>query len=263
MNRNRGMTLIEIMIALLLGLMVIGGVMTIYISSIRGSTDIANSARLNYDLDSVMQMMVNDIRRAGYWGDAVSGSVAKNNPPTCDTGNPFTCGDADIVISKKTGEADDSCILYAYDFDDGDSTTTPEEPDGNVNLNEYFGFRLNGNGVDMRYSVDDATNISCDDGNWENIVDTETVSINSLSFSMVNSKCLNNTISDVYTDTSNPIDNSCAAAVSEGAVSSDDVVIETRQIDITLTGQVNGEDVVNKSLTDIVKVRNDRIFEQP
>lgn len=255
MNRNRGMTLIEIMIALLLGLMVIGGVMTIYISSIRGSTDIANSARLNYDLDSVMQLMVNDIRRAGYWGDAVSGSNAKNNPPTCDTGNPFTCGDADIVISKKTGEADDSCILYTYDFDDGDSTTTPEEPDGNVNLNEYFGFRLNGNGVDMRYSVDDVTNISCDDGNWENIVDTETVSINSLSFSLANSKCKNNTTS------ATPDTTSCAATTM--TINSGDTVIETRQIDITLTGQVRGEDVVNKSLTDIVKVRNDRIFEQP
>lgn len=253
-NKQTGLTLIEMMIASLLGLIVTGGVLTIYLSSIRGSTDIANSARLNYDLDSVMQLMVNDIRRAGYWGDAVSGSDAKNNPTTCSTGNPFTCGNANIVISKKTGEADDSCILFSYDFDDGNKNTHPEDPDGNVNLNEYFGFRLNGNGVDMRYSVDDVTNISCDDGNWENIVDTETVSINSLSFSMANSKCLD--FSTSITDTT-----SCAATTM--TINSGDTVIETRQIDITLTGQVSGEDVVNKSLTDIVKVRNDRIFEQP
>ena len=60
-DRQLGFSLIEIMIALLLGLVVVGGAITIYISTIRGSTDTLRSARLNHDLDSAMQLMINDI----------------------------------------------------------------------------------------------------------------------------------------------------------------------------------------------------------
>lgn len=240
-NKQTGLTLIEMMIASLLGLIVTGGVLTIYLSSIRGSTDIANSARLNYDLDSVMQLMVNDIRRAGYWGGAISASDAKNNPPTCDTGNPFTCGDANIQIPVT------SCILYSYDADG----------DGDVNNGEYYGFKLDGSvlKISSADTVDDTGDCTANDGRWQTIIDTDTVSINSLSFSMANSKCKNNTT------TATPDTTSCAATTM--TINSGDTAIETRQIDITLTGQVSGEDVVNKSLTDIAKVRNDRIFEQP
>jgi type IV pilus assembly protein PilW len=38
--------------------------------------------------------------------------------------------------------------------------------------------------------------------------------------------------------------------------------VESRQIDITLTGSVVGDAAVTKTLTSTVKVRNDRIFTQ-
>ena len=68
MKKQTGFTLIEIMISLLLGLIVLGATISIYIAAIRGSSDVIKSARLNYDLDSALSMMANDIRQFADFG---------------------------------------------------------------------------------------------------------------------------------------------------------------------------------------------------
>jgi len=237
MNHSKGFTLVEIMLSLLLGIIVIGGALSIYISTIRSSTDITNSARLNYDINSIAQLMLNDIRRAGYWGQAISGSDARDNP--------FMLGNANILISKKTGEDDDSCIVYSYEGESSNDT---------VDVDEYYGFRLNGDGIDMRYSVGAVADASCDQGNWENIINTDKVIITALTFDDTNSKCLNNTTGISY--------NTPCASVSSANLATDAVAIETRQINITIEGNVVNEVPVSKILTVFVKVRNDRVFTQ-
>lgn len=256
MNKNRGMTLIELMIAMLLGIIIVSGTIAMYISTLRGSTDTLNSARLNYDLDSVMQLMVNDIRRAGYWGGAIVNSVA--------TDNPFTDGAANILISDYTDTDGttyaDGCILYSYDVDDGDDSTTPDTPDGNVNEDEYYGFRIDRSAVWMRLSVDVSGGedpSDCGDGEWTRIIDENKLSIEGLTFSDTNYKCLNVRQGEAY-------GLSCAAVIAADVTDlvTDETAVEARQIDITLQGEVKSDDAVTKSLTGIVKVRNDRIFIQ-
>jgi len=242
MNRFKGFTLIEIMISLALGIIIIGGALSIYISTIRSSSDIINSARLNYDLDSVAQLMLNDIRRAGYWQSATSGSDAKDNPFMLEG----AAGNTNVVISKKTGEADDSCIIYSYEGETNNDA---------ADVNEYYGFRMNGDGIDMRYSVDTVANASCDQGNWMNIINTERIVITSLSFDDSTSKCLNYTTNTSY--------NTPCASVSGANLATGATGIETRQIDITIEGDVVGDSAVDKSLTVFVKIRNDRVFTQP
>lgn len=236
-KKQTGFSLIELMIGMVLGLVVVGGAISMYAATIRGSTDTVNSARLNYDLDSVMQLMVNDIRRDGYWGDAVVGSIA--------TDNPFTTGATDIQISNKTGEAANSCILYAYDAN----------ADGVVDLEEYYGFRLNDSGVDMRFARGAGAS-TCNLGTWGPIIDTNNVDVTVLTFSNANYKCLNVTQGNAY-------DLSCAAVITAGNLSSTETAVETRRIDINLQGTVDGDAAVDKELDGIVKVRNERIFIQP
>lgn len=242
-RKQKGFTLIEIMIALMLGLIVIGGALSIYISTIRSSTDITNSARLNYDLDSVMQLVVNDIRRSGYWSQAIAESDARDNPFMLEG----AAGNTNIFISKKTGEADNSCIVYSYEGETGNGT---------VDTNEYYGFRMNGDGIDMRSSVTDVANASCDDpGDWENIIDTSKIVITALTFNNTSFKCLNTTSSISY--------NTPCASVTAANLPSDAEAIETRQIGITVQGNVDNDSTVTKRLTAIIKVRNDRVFTQP
>lgn len=241
MKKQTGFTLIEIMISLVLGLIILGATISIYIASIRGSSDVIRSARLNYDLDSALSMMANDIRRSGYWGGAIAGS----DP----SANPFMQGNANLRILDSG-----TCIVYSYDADGNES----------VDTNEYYGFKLNGAGIQMRLSgTADKTDCSSDANNsWESITITagnQQIEITSLQFSLdapVTSKCLNVT-------TGLPIspDSTCAAATS--GISTNDWLVESRQINIVLRGRVAADTAVTKSLSQSVKLRNDRIFQWP
>jgi len=232
--KQKGFTLIEIMISLMLGLIVIGGAISIYISTIKGSSDTVKSARLNYDLEAAMQFMVNDIRRAGYWSGAVTGSDSALNP--------FTQGGANITISNITGGVGDNCILYSYDG---------ETENGTPDTNEYYGFKLENSTIKSRYLVANttATELPCNKGSWEDILDSGTIEITSLTFSSANTKCLN---------TSTSPNQLCSIGIS-----STDIAVETRQIDITLVGRVKNDTSVTKTLTGIVKVRNNRTYVEP
>jgi len=268
-----GFTLIELMIAMMLGLIVIGGALSIYISTIKSSSDVVKSARLNYDLDSVMQLMVNDIRRAGYWGGAVAGSDATNNNFT-QVPTVATATDIQIrnVAAPTTAVSEGNCILYTYDADgngvDEDPSNLGFDLAGDaitvVNTNEYYGFRLNGAVLEMRITGTSATAGSCGvNAEWNNIIDENKVNITTLTFSKNNSQCLNVSESNaVYVGAGVPLDSSCPAGATAGFSVAGDSLVETRQIDITLIADVVGDDTMSKSLIGIVKVRNNRIFTQ-
>jgi prepilin peptidase dependent protein B len=238
MKKQTGLTLIEIMIALLIGLIIIAATINIYITTIRGSSDTLRSARLNHDLESAMSLMVNDIRRAGYWGGAIAGADSRNNP--------FATGAANIQ-SPAAG-----CILYTYDADG----------DGVVDSDEYYGFKLEGTNIRMRKTG--ATTANCTDGTWETMnIDTgnsrsEKVEIDSLTFDFDDpsapSKCKN-----VTTDTSE--NKSCATTTL--VLTTGNSIVETRQVTMTLSGHITGETSVSKTLTSTVKVRNDRVCTHP
>jgi type IV pilus assembly protein PilW len=228
MKKQTGYTLIEIMIALLLGLIIISATIAIYVNTIKGSTDTINSARLNHDLESVMSLMVNDIRRAGYWGGAIVGADSSTNP--------FTTGTADIQIPSA------SCILYSYDADG----------DGLVETGEYYGFNLDGSTIDMRLTG--ATTANCANGSWNALTVSEIVNITALSFTLTY-KCLNVTTTVSY--------NMLCAAVTAANLATGAKAVESRQIDITLTGRLVNDPTVTKTLTGSAKVRSDRIFTQP
>lgn len=236
MKKQHGFTLIELMLAITLGLIVIAATIGIYITTIKGSTDTINSARLNYDLDSLMSLMVNDIRRAGYWGGAVAGANSATNP--------FTIGIANIQIPTA------GCILYTYDAD----------ADGIVDANEYYGFkRVSSSSLgSVLMRTAGTTTADCSDGSWETLTlnsGTQSLNITTLTFDITAYKCLNVTTPSAY-------NGSCAAMVTAGLLLSGEKAIESRQIDIVLSGQLVNDPNVTKTLNGTVKVRNDRIFKQ-
>lgn len=245
MKKQTGYTLIEIMIALLLGLIVVAATITIYITTIRGSSDIAKSARLNHDLESAMSLMVNDIRRAGYWGGAVVGADSRANPFTSETTNVTNIQIRNLTAPTTaviTGTGD--CILYSYDADG----------DGVVGANEYYGFRRNGNTINMRFSVtapDDPTD--CSKGSWEENIAGDQITITTLTFNLDSSKCLNVT-TGISTDT---VSTACTGA------SSGNNLAEKRLVNIQLAGKLKNDDTVIKTLNGTIEVRNNRLLTQP
>lgn len=242
MKKQTGLTLIEIMISLLIGLIIISATIGIYITAIRGSTDTLRSARLNHDLDSALALMVNDIRRTGYWSGAMVGSNSANNP--------FTQATTDLQIPSA------SCVLYTYDT--GFVGTGAGTGVGFVDANEYYGFKREGTNIQMRTSGN--TTADCAQGQWENFnvsAGNEQIGVTNLTFTE-SFRCLRKRVAAVPTDLS--YNTTCAEVDIAGNLATGDRVIETREITITLAGRVNQDQSITKNLTGRVKVRNDRVF---
>jgi prepilin peptidase dependent protein B len=232
MKKQTGFTLIEIMVALLIGLIIVGATFAIFITTITSSSDIAKSARLNHDLDSALALMVNDIRRAGYWSGAIVGSDSRTNPFTQQN-------NTDLQIPSA------GCVLYTYDAN----------ANGAVDADEYYGFQLSGTDVQMRSS-----NIACGANGWQtlNISEgSEQVEVTLLTFTK-SFKCLRKRagVADQSYGTT------CDAAAAGGNLVAGDGVIESREIIIALEGRVKNDPAVTKKLAGSVKIRNNRIFTQ-
>lgn len=285
-----GFTLIELMVGLVLGLVVTSALFWIYVGNIRATKDSIKAARLNNDLRAAMELMVSDIRRAGYWDGVVDTSatppVVKDlfdevgNPPDPPGMNPFADPDTgtDIAVGEKTGEATNSCITYTYDFD----------RNGSVDIdNDGYGFGLTDGVVRTRVrgSAFDCSTMS----GWQGITDSNFVNITGLVFRVTDdpadpgapsSSCQN-------------LDMTCAEKSEEfrcgdpeatrccwrslcsdtepvageytkyTAPSPGHRLIETRVVVITLAGEVADDRMINKTLTEVVKVRNDRALRWP
>lgn len=235
MKKQTGFTLIEIMISLLIGLVILTATIGMYVNTVTGSTDTIKSARLNYDLESVMLLMVNDLARAGYWGGATSGANSSTNP--------FTIGTANIQTPTA------ACILYSYDA----PSASAANGDGTVNDGEYYGFKLQSGAISIRSSDTAEATTDCTGTGWSALTVPQDVNITALTFTTAY-KCLNVTTSVSY-------DTTCAA-VTAANLAGGEKAIESRQFNIALTGQLVGDTTVTKTLNGTVKVRNDRIFTQ-
>jgi len=244
-KKNIGFTLIEIMISLVLGLIVIGGAISIYIATVGSSSNTLKSARLNYDLESTMSIMMNDIKRAGYWGGANDGIA---------TPNPFTNADAAAgAVTNINILNNGTCILYGYDANSSgflDDFTLAGAS------RELYGFKLEDNSIKMR-SNGTVTN-DCDDGAWENFIDENQLSITNLQFSFEPIDALANGNSRCWNQTQKVSDDVTPLICTTSAVNGD-YLIQNRMVNIKMTGVVKNDANVVKNLSGTVEIRNNRI----
>jgi len=239
-------------------LLILAAATAMTVKSLVMNTDTLASARLNQDLDAATQVMVNDIRRAGYTGAAFN--YADNE---------------DLNIVSNT------CVLYSYDAD-GDGVNP--DPD------EQFGFKLTGAEVEMRTTctgADCATN--CGAGTWIALTDDAITTITNLNFHSSKSKCINLTDSDnvavgntnnywVTNESLTATQFPCMATSGTGletfTLNSSDVyegsgtfvapqdgdrLIESRLVNVEIAGSLTNDNTVTKSQRVEINVRNDHI----
>jgi len=96
-RRDRGFTLIEMMVALALGLVVMTAVLALVLSIIRSNRQTLQATRLNQELRATLAVVASDMRRARGVGDPLTTALAVG-------GNPFGAM-----------SANGNCIMYAYD----------------------------------------------------------------------------------------------------------------------------------------------------
>jgi len=137
MKKQHGLTLIEMMIAMIIGIIISGAVITIFISNIKSATDTMKMTRLNQELRGVMTLISDEIKRAGYSSDATNSAF--NDAFNFDSGS--------------------SCLRYSYD----------EDGDGTQGADEQFGFHLNNSAIEWTNRV---TSDTCAGTGWQDITDT-------------------------------------------------------------------------------------------
>lgn len=204
MLRLRGVTLVELMVALLIASAVIGGIMAIFVSSVKHGRMTVEQGHLDNELHHVMSVVTRDVRRAGYWASANTSST-----------NPFMQSATDITIN-----GGNNCILVSYDHNsDGSLPAVNSGTD-----DERYGYRLMNSAVQYRPNTA-AFDCSASAGSWTNLTNPNVVNVTAF------------TVTKSTKTTSS---------------------MELRTITITLTGQLVSDATVTKTLTQVVKVQNDR-----
>ena len=173
-QQQKGYTLIELMIGLLVGLIVLSAVIYTFLSTLRSSRDITNSARINREMSVLVDTVVGELRRTGYYPVALAyaGSPSEYGVSRADL--KFTDGDSCIVL----GYYDDSAASAAY---------------------ATRGFKLVSSA--MHFGTDSALDCSSN-LLWSPITDTESIEVTSFDIDLV---CTN-------VETGNPASTSACTA---------------------------------------------------
>ena len=117
------------------------------------------------------------------------------------------------VISR-----DGNCVLFVLD----------QDLDGAYGNNEYFGYKLDGNAVKIRFSGSDSV---CANGSWEKITDDNFVVVTDFSVT----------------------ENTSSTPSSSG------LAVSIREYTISITGQLKSDDKVQRTLRETIRVRNDSV----
>lgn len=268
--KQSGFSLVELMISIAVGLLITAAVTAMAVNSLKMNSNTLKSARFNQDMGAVIQIMVNDIRRAGYAGDA----------------GPFST-DEDINIVSS------SCVLYSYNRND----------DSTIDDNERNGFKLDNGIMKIRTSctgTECSTDCSLDTDTWVDLTDPDVISINSLAFNTDSSKChnidedksiritpgvsatefacneldhdnLQQGIVDgegdwVWGALTQDLNRSMDASLKEYGLGNPDAVfpitsVGVRHVNILLEAELTRDSTVSKNLDVSIKVKNDRGYQ--
>lgn len=259
-SRQTGLSLVELMVGLVVGLIVVAGAGAMYVTTVRGQSYGLRAAKLNQDLRATMSVIAADIRRAGYWAGSV---VVNAGPPVTYTfpTNPYTVATTDLAILEGG-----TCVMYGYDAD-GDGAA--------VEGGEVFGFKLDDDGVirmlDPGNTLTQTSN--CTTGTWGAMTSNDTVVIDSLSFSTTGSQCMYPKENISWkVDAAGSTVAACAAAAADVTMNdggtyvapvAGEVLTEVRQVTITLTGHHQNDAAMASTITETVHLANNRIFDAP
>jgi prepilin peptidase dependent protein B len=226
---QRGLSLVELMVGLTLGMLVVVGGISMFVSNATTSRQLNRETHVNQDLRAAVDLIARDLRRAGYWGESLRGTVATSATSSTTTPNPYR------AITAGTNQ-----IEYNFSRD-----TTEDNTLGN---NEQFGFRLNAGAVEMK--TDNTPT-------WRAVTDPATLTVTGFTITPTEtSVVVNNACSRMC----------CTAADVAAAVTGCSVVtlssgscptVRIRQYLVAVSGSSTTNSTITRSLSARVRARNE------
>jgi len=167
-ERQYGLTLIEMMIALVLGLFVTAVIITVFSTNVRSNVENMKMIRLNQELRGAMTFMTDELKRSGYSAFPVTATFMK-----------------DLNLSSSS-----TCARYSYDAGG---------VKGTQDSNEQFGIKLDGNVIKWSNGagadVGTLGSPDCSNGTWTALTTTDISKITALKFDISGSVNTNNVTS--------------------------------------------------------------------
>lgn len=228
-HRQNGISLIEMLVGLVIALVVMSGAFAAYLAIANSSRDNIRTDRINIDTQTILQIMSNDIRRAGYCNSEAASS-------TCSTSNPFS-----------NMHIENGCILYSYD----------SNADGAIDGGERYGFKMTA-GV-IRIRTEGTSDSDCSNGSWESLSDSTLMNVQNLSISTT-IQCVNGSKATTPIATYNDTASDCITELADlgSVVESGDILTERRHVSIQIVATATHDETIQKAANTIVEIRNDR-----
>jgi prepilin-type N-terminal cleavage/methylation domain-containing protein len=169
MKNQRGVTLIELMVALIVCAFVVGGIYRLFVAQTRAYTVQDQVVEIQQNIRSAMDTMVRDIRLTGFDSDDVNSKIVVNTP--------FVLGASAMTVNYEYDNTTRNTVTYSRDAatarllrqlttvkDDGTTVVGAQEVLLDNVDNLLFTYGVDGN---LDGSMDDLNaNGLIDDGDW-------------------------------------------------------------------------------------------------
>lgn len=179
----RGFSLVELMVAMVIGLVVATIALLMYVAIIKANSTSIQSARLTQALQATLDVMERDIRRAGYLAPSSASSAIDTayvtRYQTDALFSLYTSAATPTLQDLHPSAPNFSCILLRYDANDNGSISGPDE---------ILGYRYNA--TDQSIEIKTWSTLAsqrsdlCADNGWKAMTGDGTTRITSLIFTI-------------------------------------------------------------------------------
>ena len=216
-ERQRGMTLMELIISLALSVVVTSAMVMLMANSLGATSRIVLMTELTDQLRNAMRMMTRDVRRANY---TVNSAFCYGNSDCGEDGSADQYSDIDVT--------DGSCFMFGLDRNfDGDAT---DDDAGAFRHRQTSGVGR----IEMWVGDNDPDCSAANDADWVPVTDPDFVDITAFNVNDAES------FSESATDSS-------GVTITQRA----------RQIQVQIEGRLIRDNRITRRMEDVIKVRND------
>ena len=147
----RGLSLVELMVGLVVSLIVVGGAISMMVRMQTTTWRLLHETRLNQDLRAAADVVARDLRRGGFWGNAIQGTLAVGAGSSVAQ-NPYA------ALSNSSSDG----VSYRFSRDATENNTLDDA--------ERFGFRRHDGVLQMQTS----------NGVWQDLTDDKNLRLTAL-----------------------------------------------------------------------------------
>lgn len=222
---QRGFSLVELMVGITVGLIVLAGVASFFASYLSSNRQMIQMARLDQEMRSAMDILVRDLKRAGYKRDVHLDILnLTQDAASREATMP--------ILEQGELQIDASTIEFWYDENSDNVLDTSSS-------SEKHGYRVSGNAL-QRWS-------GAAGGGWQELTDSSITQVTGLTITRTY-RCID-------------IDGATGPATCGGTpispAGSDDGAYFVTEIALTLSGRLTRDNAITRTLNERVRIRSD------